>query len=146
MIGLCEVCKKIGLDAFWPKVNKVAKYCRCDHCKLYPKSGTLTLFQATSGELKKYVDMNPTSQLLALGTLSDGRTGDPLYCISYWSKPLYKPGKWKMGELYMHGKDEGEVRYAFLISHQDIRVNIIGIAPVVGWFVENENEGKLIAS
>lgn len=145
MIGLCHVCKQIGLDARWEELCVNIRHARCDHCKLYGKDGTLTGFHATEGELKQYVALNPKSQILALGTLNDGRTGDPLYCVSFWWKPLNGSGQWKMEEIYLHAKSDNEARWTFFASHTNIKVNIIAIGPVVGWHVENEKTGKLVA-
>ena len=146
MIGLCNKCRHIGLDAQWERISFTIRHARCDNCMLYPGSNCLTPFRATVKDLRRYIDMHPKDNIVSRGTLSDGRTGDPLYCISYWEKAFNAPSDWKMRELYMHGKDEKEVRLAFIVSMPHyLRFKIIGIAPAVGWFVENEKEGRLTA-
>lgn len=71
------------------------------------------------------------------------KTDKILYCIafSYWS---VKKQRWISDMNYTHAKDIEEARLTFFQSETAgvmRRVNMVGIAPVIGYFVD-DNKGQ----
>ncbi len=69
----------------------------------------------------------------------------PLYCIAYtwWS---IKRKKWVAEKLYMHADSAGDARVMFMNSEAPEthrRINIVGVAPVIGYFVHDNHGDKL---
>lgn len=63
----------------------------------------------------------------------------PLFCVAYerYSRRarFYVPGL-----EYLHAEDSGHARSQFCVSHPNRRqVRIVGVAPVIGYFVDSYN-------
>jgi hypothetical protein len=75
----------------------------------------------------------------------------PLYCIAFtYRMPI--PGttkkKWVSDKLYVHADDAGEARLIFFRSENprtQREINITGIAPAIGMFVE-DNHGEVLSA
>jgi hypothetical protein len=77
----------------------------------------------------------------------------PLYCIAFtYRTPI--PGsnpprkKWVSDKLYVHANDAGEARLIFLRSENPKtmrEINITGVAPAIGMFVE-DNHGEVLSA
>ena len=87
--------------------------------------------------------MNPIIDVAKDGTI--------LYAIAYERRIIYfKNGqrrrKWVPGIEYLHAKDEGDARLQYFQSElpgvmQETR--IVGVAPVIGYHVEDNHGDKL---
>ncbi len=74
-----------------------------------------------------------------------------LYCIAFtFRQPI--PGstkkRWVSDKLYVHADDAGEARLIFFRSENPRtmrEINITGIAPAIGMFVEDNHGEKLSA-
>lgn len=69
----------------------------------------------------------------------------PLYAIAYEYR--VRPGVWRPEIEYMHAEDNSDARLQFFRSepnsnHRHMR--IVGIAPVLGYFV-NDNKGDALS-
>lgn len=78
--------------------------------------------------------------------LRKSRSGKVLYAIAYMFTP--RPGVWKGDFLYVHAEDAGEARLIYLRSEdpemlQKKNVTITGVAPVIGYFVNDEHGESL---
>jgi hypothetical protein len=68
-----------------------------------------------------------------------------LYCIAYEFK--VSPGVWDADMVYMHGDTAEEIRLQFFRSNAPElmrEIRIVGIAPVIGYFVEDK-QGEVLS-
>lgn len=73
------------------------------------------------------------------------KTNKVLYCICYEFK--LRPGVWDCDKLYLHAENDGDARWQFLrAENPDLmrEMRIVGIAPVVGYFV-NDTRGEALS-
>jgi hypothetical protein len=69
-------------------------------------------------------------------------SGKQLYAIAYMY--LVRPGEWKGDFLYVHAVDADDARLQYYRSNdpdmlQRRRVQITGVAPVIGYFADDEH-------
>ncbi len=75
---------------------------------------------------------------------TEGERKEIMYCAKFWvRKPNVPP---KFTECIFHAKDEGDARLKFWRSEQSRefrRIQLVGLAPVVGYLVDDNHGDKL---
>jgi hypothetical protein len=88
-----------------------------------------------------------------VNSLIDVKDGKTLYAIAYERRVIYvKNGerrrRWVAEVEYLHAENEGDARLQYFQSeapHVMQEVRIVGVAPVIGYHV-NDNHGDVISA
>ncbi len=69
-----------------------------------------------------------------------------LYAIAFFRRILGTRNRWAQDMSYLHAFDANDARWWFFeIEPKNVEINVIDIAPVVGWFVDDEHGEQLSA-